>query len=77
MHKVTVLLMILALFVHHKETKAQLKLDVNYESFLSQHDMVWYRILDCWQVAPFTGNGNIGFLLYQIEGKAKNTMGKN
>ena len=53
-------------------TKARVDFEVSYEDFLSQHDMLWDRTPENWQVSPYTGNGNIGFLLYQIEGDAKN-----
>ena len=47
---------------------------VDYESFLSQHDMVWDRVPNRWEVAPYTGNGNVGFLFYQARGEAKNVI---
>ncbi|MDF7806338.1 hypothetical protein P4E94_02740 [Pontiellaceae bacterium B12219] len=47
---------------------------IDFEAFLTQHDMVWDRIPDCWQVAPYTGNGNVGFLLYQLEDEGANTI---
>ena len=48
--------------------------DIDYEKFLSNHDMVWNMVPDSWQLSPFSGNGNVGFLFYQTEGEAKNTM---
>lgn len=47
---------------------------LDYESFLSQHDMIWDRIPRRWEIAPYTGNGNIGFLFYQAKGSAKNVI---
>ena len=47
---------------------------IDYEAFLKQHDMTWDRIPTRWEVAPYTGNGNIGFLFYQAEGDAKNVI---
>jgi len=47
---------------------------VDYETFLAQHDMVWDRIPDRWEVAPYTGNGNVGFLFYRAKGEAKNVI---
>ena len=47
---------------------------IDYEAFLQQHDMVWVRIPNRWEVAPYTGNGNVGFLFYQAQGKAKNVI---
>jgi len=38
---------------------------VDYKSFLSKHDMLWDIVPDKWQTAPYSGNGNVGFLLYQ------------
>ncbi len=53
---------------------SQIVIDVDYEEFLGQQDLIWDRIPDKWQVAPFSGNGNIGFLLYQPEEAAKNAL---
>jgi hypothetical protein len=47
---------------------------VDYKAFLGQHDMVWDRIPTRWEVAPYTGNGNVGFLFYQAEREAKNVI---
>jgi len=57
------------------QAKAQtLKNTVNFESFLSKHDMLWDIIPDKWQTAPYTGNGNIGFLFYQKKQSQKNII---
>ena len=48
--------------------------DIDYEKFLSNHDMVWNMVPDKWQLSPYSGNGNVGFLFYQTEGEGKNTM---
>ncbi|MGJ8643786.1 MAG: glycosyl hydrolase family 95 catalytic domain-containing protein [Luteolibacter sp.] len=48
--------------------------EIDYEAFLGQHDMTWDRIPNRWEVAPYTGNGNVGFLFYQGQGEAKNTI---
>jgi hypothetical protein len=47
---------------------------VDYEAFLGNHDMVWDRIPNRWEVAPYTGNGNVGFTFYQAKGDAKNVI---
>ena len=47
---------------------------VDYEAFLSNHDMKWDRIPDRWELAPYSGNGNVGFLFYQAKGEAKNVI---
>lgn len=47
---------------------------VNWQAFLSQHDLIWDRLPNRWEVAPFTGNGNVGFLFYQAEGEDKNVL---
>lgn len=47
---------------------------VDYETFLSKHDMLWDIVPDKWQTAPYSGNGNIGFLLYQGKEEARNTL---
>ena len=48
--------------------------NIDYEGFLSQQDMIWNRIPDKWTVAPFTGNGNVGFLFYQAENEDRNVI---
>ncbi|MGB7327068.1 MAG: hypothetical protein WBD31_19485, partial [Rubripirellula sp.] len=45
---------------------------IDWPGFLSRHDMVWDQIPNRWEVAPYSGNGNVGFLFYQAEGEAKN-----
>ncbi len=44
---------------------AQDRADVDFEAFLARHDMLWDRLPDRWELAPFSGNGNVGFLLYR------------
>ncbi len=48
--------------------------NIDYKSFLSQQDLIWDRIPNKWTVAPYTGNGNVGFLFYQAENEAKNVI---
>jgi hypothetical protein len=52
----------------------KVSLNIDYEAFLGQQDMVWERIPDKWQLAPFTGNGNIGFMFYQGESDKANVI---
>jgi len=47
---------------------------IDYEAFLGRHDMVWDRVPNRWEVAPYTGNGNVGFLFYQAKREAKNVI---
>ena len=39
--------------------------------------MKWDRIPDRWEVAPYSGNGNVGFLFYQHKDDSKNTISIN
>jgi hypothetical protein len=50
------------------------KSSVDFESFLGQHDMEWDRLPTRWEIAPYSGNGNVGFLFYQAQGEAKNVV---
>lgn len=50
------------------------QVEIDYERFLGQHDMVWDRIPDSWPVAPFSGNGHIGFLFHQQDSDAPNSI---
>ncbi|WP_231617687.1 glycosyl hydrolase family 95 catalytic domain-containing protein [Novipirellula aureliae] len=56
------------------EEVARSEAGIDYQAFLAQHDMVWDRIPNRWEVAPYTGNGNVGFLFYQARGEAKNVI---
>ena len=47
---------------------------IDYDAFLKQHDMLWDRIPNRWEVAPYSGNGNVGFLFYQAKGESKNVI---
>ncbi|EMI42007.1 dienelactone hydrolase family protein [Rhodopirellula sp. SWK7] len=47
---------------------------IDYPSFLGQMDMTWDRVPHRWEVAPYTGNGNVGFLFYQSNKDAKNVI---
>lgn len=55
-------------------SEAAPNLKVDYQSFLAQHDMTWDRVPHRWEVAPFSGNGNVGFLFYQAKDDAKNVI---
>lgn len=76
LHKLTVLsALFLGLNVSTPSAYADEPKSIDYESFLSNHDMIWDKVPDGWQVAPFSGNGNVGFLLYQGIEEKKNTIG--
>lgn len=47
---------------------------IDFEAFLGQHDMVWDRAPNRWENAPYTGNGNVGFLFYQPQEEARNVI---
>ena len=47
---------------------------INWPEFLSQHDMIWDRVPSRWELAPYTGNGNVGFLFYQGKDDAQNVI---
>jgi alpha-L-fucosidase 2 len=47
---------------------------IDYAAFLGNHDMEWNRIPNRWEVAPYSGNGNVGFTFYQAKGSAKNVI---
>ncbi|WDE99395.1 hypothetical protein PQO03_16280 [Lentisphaera profundi] len=48
--------------------------NINFQAFLNQHDMTWDRTPHRWEVAPYSGNGNVGFLFYQGKKEAKNII---
>ncbi|WP_158972769.1 hypothetical protein [Paraglaciecola sp. L3A3] len=49
-------------------------LDVNFGDFLAKKDLLWDRIPNRWELAPYTGNGNIGFLFYQDKSSPRNVI---
>ncbi len=53
---------------------AEVELEVDYEAFLGQHDMLWDRMPHRFELAPYSGNGNIGFLIYRAKSEAKNVV---
>ena len=48
--------------------------DINWPEFLSRHDLVWDRVPTRWELAPFSGNGMVGFLFYQDQDAPKNVI---
>ncbi len=57
---------------------AAVKAEVDYEKFLSQHDMKWDVIPHEWAVSPYLGNGNVGFTLFtHKEDTGKNQVSLN
>lgn len=42
---------------------------LDWESFLSRHDLVWQKTPDNYFNAPFIGNGLLGAMIYQPEGE--------
>ena len=47
---------------------------INYREFLQNHDMLWDRVPKRWETAPFSGNGMIGFTMYQSKDDPKNVL---
>ncbi len=62
------------LFSCRNTTPQLVTLGVDYESFLAQHDMLWDEIPHRWEVSPYSGIGNVGFLFYRTESEGKNVM---
>ena len=48
--------------------------DIDYAAFLGQHDMIWSYTPHRWEVAPYSGNGNIGFLFYKHKSDGPNAI---
>ena len=65
---------IVLIFISYSINAQSIDANIDYESFLSNHDMTWDIVPDKWQLSPYSGNGNVGFLFYQTEGETKNTM---
>ncbi|MEN8663025.1 MAG: glycosyl hydrolase family 95 catalytic domain-containing protein [Lentimonas sp.] len=74
MKKISLFCLFSALFMQAHLPLMHGKSSVDFESFLGQHDMTWDRVPNRWELAPYSGNGNIGFLFYQAKGEAKNVI---
>ncbi|WP_139959456.1 glycosyl hydrolase family 95 catalytic domain-containing protein [Flavicella sediminum] len=61
-------------FYGHIVQAQQVDYNVDFEHFLSKHDMVWDEIPTTWETAAYTGNGNVGFLFYKTKGQGDNVM---
>ena len=48
--------------------------NIDYANFLGQHDMIWDQTPHRWEVSPYSGNGNIGFLFYQHKSDPANAI---
>ena len=46
------------------EAQPQCELRVDWADFLSRHDLVWEKLPERWEEAPYFGNGNLGSMLY-------------
>lgn len=46
-----------------------LRARVDWQKFLARHDLIWERMPQAWDEAPFMGNGMLGTMLYQVPGK--------
>ncbi len=70
------LLLMLGVVVHdHSSATAAAELrPIDYKTFLAQHDLVWDRVPPRWELAPFSGNGSVGFLFYQAKSEAGNVI---
>ncbi|MGJ8643810.1 MAG: glycosyl hydrolase family 95 catalytic domain-containing protein [Luteolibacter sp.] len=44
--------------------------EVNWEDFLSRHDLTWERAPKAWYEGPFTGNGMLGSTFHQLDEKS-------
>jgi alpha-L-fucosidase 2 len=47
----------------------QLKTCIDWQQFLSRHDLVWTQMPQAWNEAPFLGNGMLGTMLVQQDPK--------
>jgi len=53
---------------------AHVHCEVDYAALLERCDLTWSRIPTRWELAPFAGNGNLGFLFYRAECEPDNVM---
>jgi len=56
-------------FVQSCNSPGKMELNVDWNDFLSRHDMLWKRLPTNWEEAPWTGNGMLGSMSW-IENNA-------
>lgn len=57
--------LILTIFLCLTETvHSQVKSQIKWPDFLSQHDMIWEELSLQWNEGAFTGNGQVGMMIY-------------
>ena len=73
MNKIKILLLsnFVALSMLLANAQNELTLNLNWEKFLSRHDLVWDTLPKQWYQAPFLGNGMLGAMVMQSN---KNTI---
>ncbi|TWT80744.1 hypothetical protein CA13_21900 [Planctomycetes bacterium CA13] len=47
---------------------------IDWQACLSRYGLNWDRVSNRWEDAPYTGNGNVGFLFSQAKGTAGNAI---
>jgi alpha-L-fucosidase 2 len=47
---------------------SRINLAIDWESFMSRHDLIWDRLPCTWDEGPFLGNGNMGTMIYRQPG---------
>ncbi len=52
-------------FIFLNPLKAQEMAKVDWEKFLSRHDLKWTRLTTDWYSGAFIGNGELGAMIYQ------------
>ncbi|RMD74181.1 MAG: hypothetical protein D6820_17240, partial [Lentisphaerae bacterium] len=45
-----------------------------FERLLKRHDMIFDQIPERWEVAPFSGNGKVGFMFYRQKTQPENVI---
>ena len=52
----------------------QVQSEIDYDAFLQQHDLLWDETPHRWELAPYSGNGNVGFLFYKHRSDQENQI---
>ena len=60
--------MLLALMFACTPSEQGLKQEIDWQEFMTRHDLIWEEIPLQWNEGAFVGNGQMGMMIYAIQG---------
>ncbi|MDZ7722234.1 MAG: hypothetical protein U5R06_05245 [candidate division KSB1 bacterium] len=68
------ILIVFILLLNVSPGLTRVDMDIDWQAFMSRHDMVWKKLPVNWKQAPWFGNGLIGSMIYKDGGKNRFKM---